>query len=124
MLGFYVIVNIPGRIPTKIISSCTIPVFITKNNPKKTVATVRVGYSRNSRKFLLLTFPSGRTKFIGNSMKFKALKVGNALPKSYSLTLSALKQMLFQHLVSTRKELFVKLLSELSPHFHFLFFLC
>jgi len=66
---------------------------------------------RASRTFPLLQVPSGRTKFIGRSVKFRTIQLWNVLPKSWNLmTLKThtFKQQVHDHLVSRRKNCFVK----------------
>ena len=66
---------------------------------------------RASRSFPLLVVPAGRTKFVRNSVVCRSIALWNDLPKSWNfdaLNLKEFKQLVFQHIVSKRRESFVK----------------
>jgi len=68
--------------------------------------------TRCSRKFPLIKVPSGRTKFVGNSITLKSVKSWNSLPKSWdfdTLPQHSFKKIVIDLLVSIRKEVFVQL---------------
>jgi len=66
---------------------------------------------RNARSFPLLVVPTGRTKFVGNSVLFRSVSLWNSLPRNWdfdTMTLKLFKKIVFYHLVSKRSETFVK----------------